>query len=533
MRSIKEYNKNNSSLHSILGQSLWYARCCILSVSLMSGFGLPWNYDSTLVDKWFEMLGRSEKGYTLPENVKILRAIYKKGDPKFCNTFNENERDYQNFLWDDSSFKKIITPSSQAYLIINEIMLAKYFHKCTDERYKASENNMEKQAISLLLINSAMIQCQFMSDYLRNFDGLFVPKADLTQNPFGEPYLEEDESTPDVSDQAMALKAFSMMASSLNNKNYPMFMNSQQLSVNKKYADEMFEVFQDSPEDIFGSKTRDLCNVISSCIEYYNINKQNDDVFNYIIQLSLELDSRIDMSGNLLRYPDDNKLTSSSSCFIAIKTLIEAYRLTGIYKFACSASALYRKLNLLWDPVNCLYLLDNEDKYKYTSRDVGAIISGLNAIRLFGEDDYRNDAESRLVLFFNSAVNSSSLIHSSMKPPSSSDFEGLFNCLRGGCDEALYSNFCHPDIPLYIECGIAPVFAKKFTFKPKKHKFDINSKSFYSEYVLYTSSEMLCMSYPDIECFHDGKPSSQENIEDQNSMEQPDKKQQDEEQIIG
>jgi hypothetical protein len=192
---------------------------------------------------------------------------------------------------------------------------------------------------------------------------------------------------------------------------------------------------------------------------------------------------------------------------------MEAYKLTGIYKFRSSASYIYKKLNLIWEPSSSLYLLDNEDKYKYTSRDVGAVISGLNAMRLFGEDEYRDDAEYKLVQFFNSAVNSSNLVQSCIQPPVSSDFEGVFNCLRSGSEEIVYNNFCHPDIPQYLETGTAPVFAKKFTFKPKKHKFDINSKSFYSEYALYSANEMLQLGYPEIECFYDRETPVHEEID--------------------
>lgn len=512
MKSIKEYNKSNSTMQSILGQSLWYARCCILSVSLMSGFGLPYDFDSIRSKKWFDRLDDPEAVHSALQNVKILRAVYKKGDPRYCNSFNGSERDYDNYIWDDSSFKRVISPVSQSYLIMDEIMLAKYFHKCMEERYADLDNNNEKKAICIFLANSALVQSQFMSDYLRNIDGLFVPKADLSQNPFGEPYLEEEESEPAVSDQAIAMKAFSMLSESLNDTRYPLFMDNYYSSMNRRYAEEIYQVFQDSPQDIFGGKTRDLCNVISACIQYYKSHSNNNDVFNYIMELSLELESRIDMSGNLLRYPDDNKLTSNSSCFIAVSTLLEAYKLTNIYKFLSSASAIYRKLNLLWDHVNGLYLLDNDDKYKYTSRDVGTVISGLNAIRLYGDEGQRYDAQSKLISFFSNAVNSSSLIQSCITPPPLGDFEGLYNCQRSGAEDIVQGNFYHPSILQSLETCTAPVFAKKFTFKPKKHKFDINSKSFYSEYALYTACEMLQMNYPDIDTRLGEKTEVQEDV---------------------
>lgn len=519
MKSIKQYkeSKSNSTLSGILGQSLWYARCCVLSVSFMSGFGLPWNYDDARFNMWFDILHNDENKYEIPENVTILRSIYKKGDPHYSNTYNGNDKDYRNFMWDDSSFKKIITPAAQAYLIMDEIMLAKYFHKCMDDEYKISENHSEKLTTSLLLINSAIVQVQFASDYLRNSDGLFVSKTDLSQNSYGDPYLEEVDGLPTVSDQALVLKALSMLSDSLMDDKLPLFKdNSDALSV-KKYADEIFQVFLDSPDEIFNSKTRDLCNVISSSIQYYALSQNKDAVFDYITRLALELESRVDMSGNLTRFPFENKLTSNSSCFTAIKALMEAYKFTGIYKFLNTSITLYKKLNLLWDPVNNLYLLDNEDKYKYTLRDIGSVISGLNALRLFANDDYKNDAGSKLLRFFNSAVNSSKLVQSSMPPPPDRDFESFFNCLRSGSESVAYGDFCNVDIPQALESGIAPVFAKKFTFSPKKRKFDINSCSFYSEYALFTASEMLQMNYPEIQCFYEATSCPLNNNEDTDS----------------
>lgn len=503
LKSIKEHrdNKCDATLQSILGQSLWYSRCCILSVSLMSGFGLPWNYDDARVSSWFGILEGIHDNCTTPENITILRAVYKKGSPLYSNTYNGNMKDYRNFIWDDSSYKRIITPTAQAYLIMDEVMLAQYFYKCMDESFRALEGTSEKLAISLLLMNSAIIQAEFMSNYLRNSDGLFVSKTDTSENSYGEPNLDEIDGIPTVSEQALALKTYSMLSGLLDDPGYPQFKDHKSSLSFKRYADEIYEVFLDSPQDIFESKTRDLCNVISSCIQYYTIGENKTSILEHITKLSLELESRVDMSGNVLRFPFENKLASSTSCFATLKALIEAYRATGIYKFLSTSTTLYKKLNLMWDPVSNLYMLDNDSKYKYTSRDVGSIISGLNSIRLFGDDQYKNDAGNKLVSFFNSAVNSSKLVQSSMPLPSISDYEGAFNCARSSFDSISYGNFCHVDIPQTLETGIAPVFAKKFTFKPQKHTFDINSGAFYTEYALYLANEMLEMNYPQIDCY--------------------------------
>lgn len=499
MKSIKEYKQEqgNATLQTILGQSLWYARCCTVSVSLMSGFGIPYNYDQSRIDKWADEACKISMHCKMPQNVMLLRAVYKKGDPKYLNAYNGDKRDYQNFIWDSSTFKKTITPAAQAYLILDEIMTAKYFYKSTGRDYNEANNCDEKIGTALMLMKSADIQSQFMSDNLRDHDGLFIPKEDISENPFGDAELEEEDDQPDISDQALPMKAFSMLARTLKNPEYALFNDEQASSANQKWASELYEVFQDSPEDIFTSKTRDLCNVITACVEYYKINA-NDDVKEYIMKLALELESRIDMSGNLLRLPYDSKLTSNATCFTAIKSLIEAYKITGIQKFMSSATSLYNRLDILWNPMDCLYSLDKDDKYKYTSRDVGSVIAGLNSLRLFAEGDIRENAENRLTGFFNSAVNGSKLMLSSMKPPEAHDFETLY--YRSICNGSAAGNFCHPDIPQDLETGIAPVFAKKFTFKSNKRTYDINSKSFYAEYALYAASEMLQMNYPEIEC---------------------------------
>lgn len=504
MRSIKEYKQNNSdiTLQSILGQSLWYARCCILSVSLMSGFGIPYNYDKTRMDDWTDVASDMNIRCKMPQNMMVLRAVYKKGKPEYCNTYNGDERDYRNFMWDSSTFKKTVTPSGQSYLILDEIMLAKYFHKCMDESFNKSNDCDENMATALMLVKSAAIQSRFMSDNLRNYDGLFIPKNDISQNPFGDAELEEDDNIPDVSDQALSMKAFSMTSRILSDERYPLFYDEHEASDNKKWASELYYVFQDSPDDVFEGKTRDLCNIISACIEYYKISPESD-VLNYITKLSLELESRIDMSGNLLRLPYEGKLTSNASCFGAIKTLIEAYRLTGIEKFMSSAVSLYKRLDVLWNPVDCLYALDEDDKYKYTSRDVGSVIAGLNSLRLFETGETGKDAEKKLVGFFNSAVNASKLVQSTMPLPDADGFEGRYYSSRYGSGSMVRGNICHPDIPQSLEISSAPVFAKKFTFKSKKHTYDINSSSFYSEYSLYAANEMLQMNYPEIECFHE------------------------------
>jgi hypothetical protein len=182
--------------------------------------------------------------------------------------------------------------------------------------------------------------------------------------------------------------------------------------------------------------------------------------------------------------------------------LIEAYAITEIHKFLDCAYLIYNKLNLLWDPINSLYSLDNDDKYKYTLKDVGCVIAGLNSMRLFGEGGYKTEACDKLITFFNSSLNNSGLVQASFPPPTLDDWEGHKRCLINNRDSIINEDFCHSDIPQVFDVSTAPVFAKKFTFKPKKQKFKVNSDSFYSEYALFTVNELLCMNYPDIECFH-------------------------------
>ncbi|MDI6619608.1 MAG: hypothetical protein QME45_13230 [Clostridiales bacterium] len=503
MKSIREYKngKNAPSLNQILCQSLWYSQCCVLSVAFMSGFGIPWNYDENMVREWLNPNDIKKDELNVHENMTVLRAVYKKGNPHYCNAYNGNIDDYQNYLWDDNSFKKTITPSSQAYLIMDEIMLAKYFHNCAKGCYRESKNINGKIVDSHLLINSAKIQGKFASDYLRNEDGLFVSKKDISENPYGDPVLEDQEEQPDISDQALMLKAFSMLSYACKNPDYPMFEDEGFSLEFKKYADELYVVFKDSYDEIFESKTKDICSVISASIEYCRLCESKPDAANFITSLALELDSRIDMSGNVLRFPYENKLSSNSTCFMVLKTLMESYRFTGIEKFLNTAKALYRKLNLLWNSNACLYALDSDDKYRYTARDVSFVIAGLNSLRLFADGDMAGDAKSKLIYYFNNAVNNSKISQSRFAPPSVSDFETLFNNKRFK-DGKVDSPFSDSDIPDHLDIEIAPVFAKKFTYKTKKNNFSINSSSFYSEYALCLAFEMLQMNYPEIECFY-------------------------------
>jgi hypothetical protein len=71
-----------------------------------------------------------------------------------------------------------------------------------------------------------------------------------------------------------------------------------------------------------------------------------------------------------------------------------------------------------------------------------------------------------------------------------------------GVKDLEYESFCSRDIPQSVESGVAPVFGKKFTYKPKKHSYKLNSSSFYSDYALLAMNEFLYMSYPEIDCFH-------------------------------
>ncbi|KPU45945.1 hypothetical protein OXPF_04130 [Oxobacter pfennigii] len=501
MKSIKDHlNSKGYTLKNILGQAMWYSKNAVLSVSLMSGLGLPWNYDNFRIREWMDGINDEDFKYKVPENAILLRAVYKKGNPSFSNAYNGNRNDYQNYLWDDTGFKKTITPVSQSYLIINELMLAKYLVKDIDEDFENTDNIKDRKATALLLLNSALLQADFLCEHMRNQSRLFVSKNDKTEKPYGEPILEETDKPPTISEQAIVLEAFSLLANTLDNEKYPEFLN---LDLSQKYlknAQEIYTMFKDSPGDIYGAKSKELCNIISSCLEYSKTNVSSE-ILDYATTLAIELESRVDMSGNLMRYAYEDSLTSNSSSFVAVKALIQAYALTGIYKFLSCAQLLYKKLNLLWDKSNYLFLLDDSDKYKYTLRDIGSVLGGINAIRLFGDDHYKEDAKEKLINFFNTSINLSGILLSTAPVPGAEEYEGYLSHARSDSNAVSIEDFASPNIPQALDVSMAPVFGKKFTFKPKKKKFTINSQSFYSDYALYTINELLCLNYPEIECY--------------------------------
>ena len=502
MQSIKEYAtiKNDIKVQDIANKSMNYSRLCILSLSLMSGFGLPWNFDKGTISKWLKPIDNLGIKYTIPDNITLIRAIYKKSEPRYLNAYNGNQKDFHNFLWDDSNFEKTITPHSQAFLIMNEIMLAKYLYNNLDNidsqnnSSKVINNIIDNKVAAIFLANSAIIQGEFLSNYLRNSDGLFIVKNDLTENPYGEPYLQDGDTPPIVSDQAFVLKAFCYISQAIDNKSFPIHKGDEISSKFKRYSKQIYEMFLNSKDEILNCKTRDLTNVLSACIQFYLTEKANREyVLEFITILALELESRVDMSGNVARFSDQPHLTSSSSCFNSIKALIEAYNTTGIYKFLDCAGIIYKRLDLLWNPSCSLYSLDNDEKYEYTCRDIGSVLAGLNYVRLFGSDDLKNDSERKMISFFKSAIESSEIIPINMDKFVSNSCEKdkmpniiLYKDVTNPADEEHLSPLPKP-----------PVFFKKFTYKPKKSKYSINGKSFYSDYGLFTSYELINVITPD------------------------------------
>ncbi|NGX96510.1 MAG: hypothetical protein G4V63_15190, partial [Candidatus Afipia apatlaquensis] len=263
LRSISEHQhkKSEYTLKNILGQAIWYSRWCIESISLMSGFGICCEYDRAKINRLLKVLNIKNIEHILPENMTLLKAVYKKGDPHHCNAFNGNKNDFHNFLWDSSSFKKVINPSSQAYLILDEILIAKFLYKQSVSVHSI-KNIASTRATALVLMDCAKMQCEFMSGCLRNNEGLFVSKEETDLDGQGKLELSEEEDPPSVSDQALAMKAFSALASALQDKNYPVFEDDSFAGTCKKYADEIYSMLKDSPDDVFNSKAKDLCSII-------------------------------------------------------------------------------------------------------------------------------------------------------------------------------------------------------------------------------------------------------------------------------
>ncbi|MGM9974417.1 MAG: hypothetical protein ACI33K_10310 [Clostridiaceae bacterium] len=369
-----------------------------------------------------------------------LLCIYRKANPKIIK-----EKDYA--YWDSNTFKKEIVPSSCAYMTLSMLELCDYY-----EKFKDIDNSL--YTLSTLYKGMARQQLDFYSAYLRNEQGVFIIKKNISDDTSEKLSLEAKESKFKFSEQAVMMAAF-----------YRYYLvDPKEGEAYKRFSEDIFNALCRFRESLYEQSFEEL-NKIAFSLNLYNSYCRNLSV-EYLLLDIIEL-----MNSMLAEKPKLLEKINHCSLFLINLTLSHE---------SCSIDSLRERRDILMKDLLSLYddsrkiLIKNQDKkdLKYSSEDIiYYIISLINAGLIDDEADLIATEIYKNQLLY------SRLITSWPEPPSLESPERYYG-FKISSENLIEEQEFKFSSPIAFENEYAPIFLKAVEYNKKKDIFTPGKVSF-------------------------------------------------------
>ncbi|WP_242663063.1 hypothetical protein [Clostridium acetobutylicum] len=381
------------------------------------------------------------------KSVSPLISLYRKSS---CKLYSLNNK----LKWKNSNIKKDILISSNAYMSLSLLELCDYYNNFKD-------TNPKKFNMSNLYLIIIKKQLDFYNSYLRNFEGVFVDKADISSDLISEIKLENKDENFKFSNQAFLMCAYykySIMSDEKLSKEY------------KNFSLDILDMFINFRNDLYSLSFTELNKLTLALNIFYDYSKNQKcyellmDVFEYLS----ENYSDINLNDNI----ENHSLLCLNSILL--------YNNSNIFKFKEYALNIYSSLSDLYNPSLGIFIKDSDKKeIKFSCNEV--VLYVVNCILISELCENKSPYESMLVNVFKHQIIESGIIPSWPEVPSIQDAERYKNFSLKSDDLLEESNFKMPTIATPKSAEIASIFFKKITYNKKKRTFAVSKKSFYSD----------------------------------------------------
>lgn len=433
------FRMNTLSTKEIEGQLFFLSKEAIKTIVLNSKCGVTSSYRNSSKSS-------SKNDINILSNISPLVCVYKKASPILIH--NKHSRSF-----DESSFKKDILPSSNAFMTLSLLEISNFY-----SFYRSENKNILslKDSYKDLCKN----QLDFYCDHLRNSEGFFVEKKNIADNSNKGFNLLDKGKKFSFSDQAFMMDAYYM---------YSTYYPEDEISSEyKEFALEILQMFIDFKEALYNLSFNESCKLLLSLNILFELSN-NSDCKLLLIDLTDFLINKFDEKD----YYNDN----IDSCALFYIILTDTFKHTSIDTFNEKAEEILLKLKELYDDEKGIFLkLSSKKEIKYSSTEICFYFLAIILDNKLNEGDFQ-DRNMISNLYKNYFLNSG-IIYSWPEAPTLDDSEryrGLSLKSKDMLDENFFKS---SNTPSSISTGIAPLFSKSITYSYKKKLFESPKRSF-------------------------------------------------------
>lgn len=375
-----------------------------------------------------------------------LMCIYKKSN---CSLYTLNKK----LTWDNSGYRKNILISANAYMTLCLMELSNYF-------LKFKTTYPKKFYLNPIYIGTAKKQIDFYTSYLRNSEGVFVDKKDISNDLTSEIKLDAKCKDFKFSDQALLMCAhykFSTLYKGKTSSEY------------KNFSFDILKMLLHFKDELYNLSAKELNKLILALNIFFEYSK---DIKAYELLIDL---FEFTCENHVMSYSGN----ITTSCLLCLNSII-LYKNSKLTKFKDTALKMYSSLQDLFIPEYGMFF-KQENKKECTFYSTEIILYITTSILISDLSDDPKQYDSMIEDIFRHQLTESGIIASWPQVPSLDDPERYKNFSLKAEDLIDENNFKMSALPTPESSLIAPVFFKKASFNKKKRIFNSPKLCFYSD----------------------------------------------------
>jgi len=376
-----------------------------------------------------------------------LLCIYKKSNPKLKSV---NDKLY----WSDEKAKKEINIDTNAFMTLSLLELTDYY-----DFFKNIDDS--KYALSIIYANLAKRQLQFYASNMRNEEGVFVDKIDISDSSSNELKLEIKEDKFKFSDQAILMAAF--YKSSLQD-------DSKESVEYKNFSLDILNMFIEFKEELYALSFEELLKLSLGLNIFYKYSK-NENAKILMLDLFELINENFFSNASFIT---ETKL--ENICIYYISSFL-SYKNTGYIIYKDTVDKLYLELLKFYNDELGIIVKNNErDPFKFSPTEICLYIMCL----FLNTNECEDNSSPIISSIFKKQLVNSGIILSWPETPSLDDRERYKNFSLNSDDLLEEQDFRMSSIPTPENINLASIFIKNITFSERKHEFKQGKTSFYS-----------------------------------------------------